>query len=623
MKKKILYICFALSVLLSIISCDIPNNSDHTHIFNVEKISDTYLAQEKVCGQKAKYYYSCSICGISGSETFESDEVVQHISSIEYDYDTNNHWNKCSVCGENINHEAHKYVETSSNGNIVNYICECGVSESKTCYTVTVNYLYSDGSVALESFVGKYELGTTYDIQSPIIDNVSPSIENVSGTINEDTEITVTYDYNNSVSDDILKGQKINTPIVDFEKGLSISYVISGSTSDWDQIFRGDKWAIHNGNVRIFDDMPCKIYQYDWYDSKNSVNGASWNELLTFPDEEILVTWSFNADKSISVYKNGVKVFHFASNKASNWHWTKSGINHNYEISDLWYLFMLDAKTKGYVKIGYFQDETTNVAQWEMHSLNVGYAMEELEASEYAAQYKIVNIKYVNESKQSIWYNETKLLPIGYELNKDALCIPGYTAQIPSQTCVITGESDDIEFVYTRNGNEHFKDESTLDRTLLGGWDNVATWLNLATNLTGDFVVTAEYVVNSTAVKGNLWRTTIGIVYDTYNVNNRITSRLDWEGWQNGALADNFDKGLMWCGSEEEYISVSADCTIRSIYSRVGDDMIIFNVITANSGEYEGNVYYFQTEITGISKNNISLAIVPEYASVTVKSVYY
>ena len=122
------------------------------HEYNVQKVSDEYLASAATCMNKATYYYSC-VCGAKGTETFESGEVAAHVfdrkiadsqylvseatctakatyyyscvcgktgtKTFEYgefaehtlvtDHDADAHWQECTVCGKKENISAHEW----------------------------------------------------------------------------------------------------------------------------------------------------------------------------------------------------------------------------------------------------------------------------------------------------------------------------------------------------------------------------------------------------------------------------------------------------------------------------------------------------------------------------------
>ncbi len=60
-------------------------------------------------------------------------------------------------------------------------------------YTVTVHYVYADGTKAAESHSETFTYGAEYGMVSPAVDGFLPNLPTVSGTVNGDKEITVTY----------------------------------------------------------------------------------------------------------------------------------------------------------------------------------------------------------------------------------------------------------------------------------------------------------------------------------------------------------------------------------------------------------------------------------------------
>ena len=60
-------------------------------------------------------------------------------------------------------------------------------------YTVTVQYVYADGTKAAEPYTGSYTYGSDYSIVSPTINSFVPNTATVSGTVDGNVEITVTY----------------------------------------------------------------------------------------------------------------------------------------------------------------------------------------------------------------------------------------------------------------------------------------------------------------------------------------------------------------------------------------------------------------------------------------------
>ncbi len=84
----------------------------NNHIFSAETVAEEYLASEATCVAKAKYYYSCSLCGVSEANdghTFENgstDFINGHkaVDGIYIANDDETHTvSNCAICGnENI-----------------------------------------------------------------------------------------------------------------------------------------------------------------------------------------------------------------------------------------------------------------------------------------------------------------------------------------------------------------------------------------------------------------------------------------------------------------------------------------------------------------------------------------
>ena len=63
-------------------------------------------------------------------------------------------------------------------------------------YTLTINYIYADGTTAQPTYTATLEEGSAYSVTSPAITGYTPDIAVVAGNITEDTTVTVTYNPN-------------------------------------------------------------------------------------------------------------------------------------------------------------------------------------------------------------------------------------------------------------------------------------------------------------------------------------------------------------------------------------------------------------------------------------------
>ena len=77
-------------------------------------------------------------------------------------------------------------------GTIANDVTETVTYKANT-YTLTIKYVYEDGSTASNDYVKKYKTGERYDVSSPEIAGYTADKAKVSGTIASDVTETVTY----------------------------------------------------------------------------------------------------------------------------------------------------------------------------------------------------------------------------------------------------------------------------------------------------------------------------------------------------------------------------------------------------------------------------------------------
>ena len=77
MRKKLLML-FATSLMLCVSAFGVACGEEpHTHTYDKQVVSESYLKASATCDGKAEYYYSCA-CGEKGTETFESGEALGH-----------------------------------------------------------------------------------------------------------------------------------------------------------------------------------------------------------------------------------------------------------------------------------------------------------------------------------------------------------------------------------------------------------------------------------------------------------------------------------------------------------------------------------------------------------------
>ena len=84
----------------------------HKHTFDRKVVDEKYLASGATCTEPAKYYVSCE-CGEKGTEAFEYGESLGHDYSGKWIYNHNEHWKKCTRCGEIADSHDHDFTDWS------------------------------------------------------------------------------------------------------------------------------------------------------------------------------------------------------------------------------------------------------------------------------------------------------------------------------------------------------------------------------------------------------------------------------------------------------------------------------------------------------------------------------
>lgn len=101
-----------------------------SHSFTEKREEEKYLCGEATCDAKAKYYFSCALCGAAGTEVFESGQVLTH------DYSGKSTEEKYAVTAANCKEKGTYY-----------YSCiHCGAKGTQTFTTDTVGeHVYDHG----------------------------------------------------------------------------------------------------------------------------------------------------------------------------------------------------------------------------------------------------------------------------------------------------------------------------------------------------------------------------------------------------------------------------------------------------------------------------------------------
>ena len=154
----------------------------HTHGY------DEATRTEATCVKNGEIVYTCS-CGDSYTEVIpalghtESDWIIDTPATCT---ENGTKHKECSVCRtifavENIPALGHDFVDGECT--------RCHIHQ----YTITVNYVYADGTTVQPSVVKTLLEGEKYSITSPVISNYTADKAVVSGTAIQSLNITVTY----------------------------------------------------------------------------------------------------------------------------------------------------------------------------------------------------------------------------------------------------------------------------------------------------------------------------------------------------------------------------------------------------------------------------------------------
>jgi hypothetical protein len=96
--------------------------------------------------------------------------------------------------------------------------------------TLTINYIYTNGTAAAESYFANCIVGETYSVTSPTVTGYAPMTETLTGTMTAD-DVTVTITYL----------ARLNTPTI----------ALNGSTISWEAITGASKYSVYANDTKI------------------------------------------------------------------------------------------------------------------------------------------------------------------------------------------------------------------------------------------------------------------------------------------------------------------------------------------------------------------------------------
>ena len=590
--------------------------------------------------------------GSNGSTPSESTQessspsVHEHTFADEWSKDDTHHW-KASTCGHadaevKVEHTYGEPVEkVEGTAGTRTWTCECGYEKVEPITNLAITYKYADGTV-LDTYSAEVKEGETYSVPSPAVDFMAPSVATVEGTMDADGEaIEVVYDYSTKPLSNPIPGYRYDKLMVDETKGLSFTMTTNGAYRDWEEMIAGDTFVIFNGCLRNRDAQWPAVFSGDWYDggaSEAALGRNYWDVLLTRADRnEIVVTWSINPDGSIAAYKNGEKVLLFAADKEAEGFWCPSGAPKP-RVSDMVQSIYAEVAEKGFRMGGWHNDSEGRHLSYH-RNLTVGYAMDDAAAKALADSYtKTTTVNMVDENGDAV----RRQLVFRDQADTEILApyVEGYSFLRKEEVAGATN------FIYKPIGEEKVTEEiknagTNVVNTVGIPYDqrqNTQYWYVLGEGFTGDQILTVN--VNT---KGGDWvdQSVLPVIFDSTNKENCYIQRLDWFGtfhgaWNNGNI-DNPAVGInaLVRGNEWHYggnwdtvaapmiMSVLDDADMNITFIKKAGSLAINIAITANSGEYAGQSFNFNSCIINLPGNSFGFALTGLNCTYTVNSVHY
>lgn len=487
---------------------------------------------------------------------------------------------------------------------------------------ILIEYYFSNGKLVNKNKT-KGIIGESYSINTPSLDFMKPDYEKVDFTLTEEGFYKkVVYDYSLEPVEKVNANDDFSYFMVDEEKGLSLSYVISGNESTSSAIFDNDYFTIYNHGLRVKD---LDKYADFSYEKAVKSNYAIDKSLLTGIDNEIYVSISINPDYSIDFYKDGVLNYTFVSTMRPSY---------NKFATDIYFKDVVKNIFEGVKGSGITIGEKVE----NMRNLYVTYALDKNEAKKLYEKNIHTQVKFVDEFNNEILERKSVFNKKDEAYSFNAPEIENFT----KDRSVIEGTANKsgVEYVkYTFNGSEKITNEmKTNKKNVLNRYDTYSwasqEWFKVAENLDGDFVSRVNFHLEgaaSRAVSTNggdcCWRTNLTIIHDPVT-NDRYVARLDWHGWMDDVNRDGKNIGTsMNNGSsyldnyDYDIFNVYNDCDITETITRKGSKVTIDFIIKPNKVGYENRVYHHQVELFGVTTTKLNISFCAEDAIVSFNSV--
>lgn len=307
--------------------------------------------------------------------------------------------------------------------------------------TITIKYVYEDGSQAAESVTKTVKEGSKFEFESPKVDGFVADKATVSGTASENATFVVTYTKRESsdievedvvVEGDIAEAYKVPALAYALEKGVSFSFLAGGTNADdsWGSLVNAGGYVLTYGNLDSW-----TVDQHNCYPAISSFGGV-W-DILLYEGESYLTV---SVDKTgIRFYKDGALVLAYAPTDRMNGTPSKT-------VADF---------IDGF--LGAVQENGATVGEklYSMKDIRVTASMNDGEALLSYLDYMgktsyLVNIVHVDAEGKEVAPTQQKIFEIGAgEVTFEALDLLGYRAQAEKIVQTIEGNCE-IKFVYDK-----------------------------------------------------------------------------------------------------------------------------------------------------------------------------
>ncbi len=140
---------------------DIAVGATGRHDFTEKNVQDKYLATAATCSAAAEYYYSCSVCGLAGGQTFASGEPTDHTYETEWSYDDTGHWHAATCVHDTVKKDYAGH-DLKLSADETEKTCLCGYTvDMVTALDTPTGFAYTDGKITF----GAVKFATSYSVE--------------------------------------------------------------------------------------------------------------------------------------------------------------------------------------------------------------------------------------------------------------------------------------------------------------------------------------------------------------------------------------------------------------------------------------------------------------------------